>query len=119
DAFLDLALSEDGYTVFETVTSGGEERATAAIISSPYTMVGISDAGAHAPTHAGYGYGTYLLSRWVRELGLLRLEDAVRELTFVPATVFGLHDRGLVRPGFRADLVVFDPATVAPLEPTL
>jgi N-acyl-D-aspartate/D-glutamate deacylase len=49
--------------------------------------------------------------------GIMPLEEAIRKLTFVPASLFGLYDRGLVRPGMAADLMVFDPDTIAPLEP--
>jgi N-acyl-D-aspartate/D-glutamate deacylase len=58
-----------------------------------------------------------LLSHWVREKQIMPLEDAIRKLTFVPASLFGFSDRGLVRPGMAADLMVFDPETIAPLEP--
>jgi N-acyl-D-amino-acid deacylase len=47
----------------------------------------------------------------------MSLEDAIRKLTFVPASLFGFSDRGLVRPGMAADLMVFDPTTISPLEP--
>jgi N-acyl-D-aspartate/D-glutamate deacylase len=47
----------------------------------------------------------------------MSLEDAIRKLTFVPASLFGFSDRGLVRPGLAADLMIFDPATISPLEP--
>jgi N-acyl-D-aspartate/D-glutamate deacylase len=57
------------------------------------------------------------LSHWVREKQIMSLEDAIRKLTFVSASLFGLYDRGLVRPGMTADLMVFDPDTIAPLEP--
>jgi N-acyl-D-amino-acid deacylase len=59
-------------------------------------------------------YGTYarVLQRYVREQKLLRLEDAVRKMTSFPAQRIGLPDRGLLRDGFKADVVVFDPARV-------
>jgi N-acyl-D-aspartate/D-glutamate deacylase len=60
---------------------------------------------------------THLLSHWVREKEAMTLEEAVRELTCVPATYWGMHDRGLIREGLNADLVVFDPKTVAPRMP--
>lgn len=64
----------------------------------------------------GYAFSTNLIGVWSRERRLLTLEEAIYRLTFNLASVFGMHDRGLIRPGLQADLVVFDPATVAPLE---
>jgi N-acyl-D-amino-acid deacylase len=60
------------------------------------------------------GYGSYprILGRYVRDLKWLRLEDAIRRMTSFPATRFGLSDRGLLRRGMAADLVIFDPRTV-------
>jgi N-acyl-D-aspartate/D-glutamate deacylase len=60
------------------------------------------------------GYGTYpkILGEYVRELGLLRLEDAVRKATSLPAQRLGLRDRGLLREGQHADVVILDPATI-------
>jgi N-acyl-D-aspartate/D-glutamate deacylase len=60
---------------------------------------------------------THLLSHWVRAKQALTLEQAVRMLTFDTATQWGLADRGLVREGFAADFVVFDPATIGPEMP--
>jgi N-acyl-D-aspartate/D-glutamate deacylase len=61
-----------------------------------------------------YGYTTRLLGEWVRERKVLTLEQAVRKLTFDSASAFGIHDRGLLREGLAADIVIFDPKTVKP-----
>ena len=60
----------------------------------------------------GWGSATRILGHYVREEGLMTLEEAIRKMTSLPAARMKLWDRGLVRPGFMADLVVFDPATV-------
>src|SRR6185503_8049012 len=65
-----------------------------------------------APHPRGYGNNARVLARYVRELKLLRLEDAVRRMTSLPATTFRLKDRGLLREGAWADVVIFDPAKV-------
>ena len=83
------------------------------LLTDPHTMLGLSDAGAHASQLCDSGFSTHLLSRWVRERRALTLEDAVRKLTSEPAEIFGITDRGLLAPGRAADVVVFDPATVA------
>jgi N-acyl-D-amino-acid deacylase len=115
DAFLDLCL-EDPEVTFLTA-NGGDPEATGAILRSPYILVGESDAGAHVQFDANFGYGTVLLSLWVREKGVLSLEQAVNKLTFHVASIYGLEGRGLVRPGYAADLTLFDPNTVAPCDP--
>ena len=78
-------------------------------------MIGLADGGAHVQFHGGYGYSTRLLGEWVREKQVMTLEQAVRRLTFDSASTFGLYDRGLLRPGMAADIVIFDPDTVKPL----
>lgn len=78
----------------------------------PYTMIasdgGPQRAGPEVPHPRSYGNNARALGRYVRDLKLIRLEDAVRKMTSLPAAAFRLPDRGLLRPGFRADLVVFD-----------
>jgi N-acyl-D-amino-acid deacylase len=69
--------------------------------------------------HGGYGFSTRLLGEWVREKQVMSLENAVRRLTFDSASTFGLYDRGLLRPGMAADIVIFDPDTVRPLPETI
>jgi N-acyl-D-aspartate/D-glutamate deacylase len=101
------------------VLANGEEGAVGEIMQSPATVIGLSDAGAHAALECGYGFTTYLLGHWVREKKILSLEEAVRKLTSMPATILGLKDRGYVRPGLAADLVVFDADTVAALPPVV
>ena len=112
DAFLDLAIEEDLNTWFVAtrVMGGGDEQTE--LLNSPYTVLGLSDAGAHITYDPGYGATTFLLSHWVRERGALSLEEAVRKVTFVPACIYGMYDRGLLRPGLAADMVVFDPDTI-------
>jgi N-acyl-D-aspartate/D-glutamate deacylase len=118
DTFLDIAVEENLETMFQNSGSRDEE-ATAAILKSPITLVGQSDAGAHLVYHAGYGYATRFLGDWVREKAVMPLEEAIRKLTFMVASVFGLYDRGLIRPGMAADLVLFDPQTVRECEPEM
>jgi N-acyl-D-aspartate/D-glutamate deacylase len=113
DALLDLSLDEDLETVFEDSITQGDKNAVAAIFRSPYVMLGQSDAGAHvASANPGFGYGTFLLSYWVRQRRIMPMEEAIRKLTFMPASIFGIHDRGLLRPGLAADVFVFDPAAI-------
>lgn len=119
DAFLDLSLEEGLDSEFQTSSTNGDEEAVAAIIRSPFTLVGQSDAGAHLIYDAGFGYATRLLGYWIREKNVMTLEDGVRKLTFMVASIFGLRDRGLLRPGMAADVVIFDPATVRECEPEM
>ena len=119
DAFLDLSLEEGLDTEFQTSSTNGDEEAVAEIIRSPFTLVGQSDAGAHLIYDAGFGYATRLLGYWIREKNVMSLEEGVRKLTFTVASIFGLHDRGLIRRGMAADLVLFDPTTIRECEPEM
>jgi N-acyl-D-aspartate/D-glutamate deacylase len=110
DAFLDLALAEDLRTQFVVGAPNDRSRdaATAELVCDPIFMAGSSDGGAHVLSFTGADYTTRLLAEWVP--GTLTLEQAVSKLTMIPAVVHGLHDRGVLREGAAADLVVFDPA---------
>ncbi|MGE5305619.1 MAG: N-acyl-D-amino-acid deacylase family protein [Alphaproteobacteria bacterium] len=117
DAFLDLSLDEDLGTVFWNSNNGGDVEAMGEILRSPYVLIGTSDAGAHVQFGADFGYCTILLGMWVRERRVMSLEQAIYKLTFHVASIFGLQNRGLLRPGYAADLVIFDPNTVTAHEP--
>jgi N-acyl-D-aspartate/D-glutamate deacylase len=117
DAFLDLSLEEDLGTVFWNANNGGDVNAMGEILRSPYVLVGTSDAGAHVQFGADFGYGTTLLGLWVRERQVMSLEQAIHKLTFHVASIFGLAGRGLLRPGYAADLAIFNPNTVNSHEP--
>jgi N-acyl-D-aspartate/D-glutamate deacylase len=110
DAMLDLAIDERLETEFQMVTRSPEEDvALAEFVKTGHALPSQSDAGAHLNTNfCTAGESSYVLGQWVRERQLLSLEDAVRRLTFQPARIMGLHDRGLVREGLAADLMVFD-----------
>jgi N-acyl-D-amino-acid deacylase len=86
------------------------------IMREPFTMIA-SDSGVRqidesVPHPRGYGNNVRVLGHYVRELHLLSLEDAIRKMTSLPAQTFGFRDRGMVREGFAADLVIFDEKTI-------
>jgi N-acyl-D-amino-acid deacylase len=112
DAFLDLVVEEGLETRFLLAENNIDDAALTKILTHPNAVIGLGDGGAHVQFHGGYGYLTKLLGEWVREKRVMSLEQAVRRLTFDSAATFGLYDRGLLRPGLAADIVIFDPATV-------
>jgi N-acyl-D-aspartate/D-glutamate deacylase len=114
DVMLDLAREERLETEFQLQTRAPEEDvALAEFVRSGLALPSQSDAGAHLNTnYCTAGESSYVLGQWVRERGLLSLEDAIRRYTFQPARLMGLRDRGLVREGLAADLMVFDLATI-------
>jgi N-acyl-D-amino-acid deacylase len=86
------------------------------IMQEPFTMIA-SDAGVRqlddsVPHPRGYGNNARVLGQYVRNLKLISLEDAIRKMTSLPAQTFGFRDRGMIREGFAADLVIFDENTV-------
>ena len=112
DAMLDLALAEDLRTVFTAQLLNSDEEAVGRMLGHPHSIVSLSDAGAHLTFFNDAGFGLHLLGHWARELGAMSMSEAVRRLTSHPAAVFGMRDRGLIREGCAADLLLFDPRTV-------
>jgi N-acyl-D-aspartate/D-glutamate deacylase len=114
DVMLDLAVAERLETEFQVTTRPPEEDVKlAALVQSGYAIPSQTDAGAHLNTNfCTAGESSYVLSQWVRERQFLSLEDAIRRLTFQPARIMGLRDRGLIREGLAADLMVFDLARI-------
>ena len=115
DAFLDLMVEEELDTVFVLSEINVDPEAVAQILSSPYTVVGLSDGGAHVQFDSGVSFSTRLLGTWVREQHIMSLEAAVNQITFNSASAFGIYDRGLIRPGMAADLAIWDADTISPV----
>lgn len=112
---LDLALDEPDLALrVRCILANDDEKDVAQLLTHPHTTLGLSDAGAHVGQLCDAVQATDLLGSWVRDRGLMPLEEAIRRLTSAQAKLFAIPDRGVVRPGAWADLVVFDPETIAP-----
>jgi N-acyl-D-amino-acid deacylase len=114
DVMLDLALDERLETEFQLQTRSPENDVELAdFVRTGHALPSQSDAGAHLNTNfCTAGESSWVLGTWVRDRGLLSLEDAIRRYTFQPARIMGLRDRGLVREGMAADLMIFDLARI-------
>ncbi|MFM7121644.1 MAG: N-acyl-D-amino-acid deacylase family protein [Gammaproteobacteria bacterium] len=109
---IDLALEHDFRMYFRQPIANEDQSQVLEMMRHPRALVTFSDSGAHVSQIMDSSLQTHLLSYWVRERQAFTLEQAVRRITYDTATVWGLHDRGLVRRGLAADLVIFDPDTV-------
>jgi N-acyl-D-aspartate/D-glutamate deacylase len=120
DAIIDLALETDFQQLFtqpdDDLTAVSDD-SLLAMLRHPNTVMAGSDIGAHTTQSIDADFSTVLLSRWAREREDFTWEEAVRMLTFDPASVWGFAERGLLRERWIADLVVFDPETVGPGTP--
>ncbi len=115
DTLLDVVIADElrtGLTPRPFGDDAADWQARAEVWRNPDAVIGGSDAGAHLDMMCGAIYTTSLLGHGVREHQVVTLEEAVRLLTDVPARLYGLRERGRITPGWHADLVMFDPATV-------
>ena len=112
DFMLDLAVDENLDTVFSALLLNADEAAVGRMLRHPSSLVSLSDAGAHLTFFNDAGFGLHLLGHWVRARGVLTLADAVWRLCGQPAELFGIKERGALKAGYHADLLLFDPATV-------
>jgi N-acyl-D-aspartate/D-glutamate deacylase len=113
DLLMDLAVDEPTMRVGCMLANDDAEEVAKVLVKDHVTL-GLSDAGAHVSQLCDAPQATDYLGNWVRDRNLLPLEEAIRRLTSQQADIFGLADRGRLVPGAWADVVVFDPDTVAP-----
>ena len=114
DVLVDLSLEDDLRTRFWSVLANDDPDAIEWLLPRDGVLLGLADSGAHVSQLCDACFSTDLLGNWVRDRGVMPIERAVHKLTAEPAAVFGLADRGVLARGRAADVVVFDPATVAP-----
>jgi N-acyl-D-amino-acid deacylase len=112
DCLLDLALADHFETQVATAMANADDEGMAAQLREPGVMIGASDAGAHVQFNTDSCYAVWTLQHWVRERGVLTLEQAIKMMTADQADLFGFSDRGRVELGLAADLVLFDPDRV-------
>jgi N-acyl-D-aspartate/D-glutamate deacylase len=109
DVLLDLAVEEDLKTEFAMQDSlNSDEDAVAQILKHPLTLIGASDGGAHTKFLTLGRYPTHFLSHWIRDKQIMTLEEAHWRLSTMLGWAIGIHDRGWLREGMPADIVVYD-----------
>lgn len=113
DWVLDFSVSENLESIFTAVLLNSDETAVRKLLCNENSSVALSDAGAHLTFFCDAGFGLHLMGHWSRDLKALPLHTAVYELTLKPATIFRVPKRGKISPGYYADLLLFDPKTVA------
>jgi N-acyl-D-amino-acid deacylase len=118
EIIIDLALENDN-RVFVQPLVNESPADVLGLLKHPRTLATFSDSGAHVCQEMGSSLQTHLLSYWVRNKQQFTLEEAIRMLTFDNASAWELPDRGLVRTGYAADLVVFDEENIKPRLPTV
>jgi N-acyl-D-amino-acid deacylase len=119
EVIIDAALEKHLKQFFIQPIVNEDQELVLAMMRHPRSVVTFSDSGAHVSQIMDSSIQTHLLSYWVRDRQALTLEQAVRKISFDLASFWGLHGRGLLREGYNADVVIFDPETVGPQMPTL
>jgi N-acyl-D-amino-acid deacylase len=120
EAMIDLAAETNLEQLFiQPSLYPQDEETLLRALRHPRSVMTFSDSGAHLSQICDASIHTHLLGYWVRDREEFTLEEAVRMITLAPALVWGFSDRGLVRPGMKADLNVFDPQKVGPAVPRL
>jgi len=112
ELMIDMALERDLKMFFRQPIANEDQSQVLDMMKHPRSVITFSDSGAHVSQIMDSSLQTHLLSYWVREKQAMTLEEAVKQITYNTATMWGLHDRGLIREGMAADLVVFDPKTI-------
>ena len=108
DAMLDLALEEELQTVFGFLHAGGDDAGTAEICQHAFTHISNSDGGAHVRFLTMSTWPIHFLSHWIRDQGIMSLEQAHYKMSALPAFIAGFTDRGVLRVGMAADVIVYD-----------
>ena len=119
EAMIDIALERDFDVFFRQPLANEDQNHVLQMMRHPRSVVTFSDSGAHVAQIMDSSLQTHLLSHWVREKEAFTLEDAVRLITYDTSNAWGLHDRGLIREGLNADLVIFDPDNIGQNMPEL
>jgi N-acyl-D-aspartate/D-glutamate deacylase len=118
EVMIDLVLENDNQVFVQPLVNEQPDHVLG-MLKHPRTLATFSDSGAHVCQEMGSSLQTHMLSYWVRAKQAFTLEEAVRKLTFDNASAWELNDRGLLRTGYKADLVLFDEVRVRPAMPSV
>jgi len=119
EVWLKLTLETDGKMLFHHRGFNVNLDALAEMISTDWALPGLGDAGAHVSQMIDSGWSTFVLSHWYRDVGLYSLEEAVRRIAGHPAAFLGLHDRGTLATGKKADINVIDISSLEERQPQI
>jgi N-acyl-D-aspartate/D-glutamate deacylase len=118
EVMIDLSLADENQVYVQPLVNESPDDVLG-ILKHERTLATFSDSGAHVCQEMGSSLQTHFLSYWVRKRGAFTLEQAVRKLTHDNAAAWELNDRGLLREGYRADLVLFEEDRIRPCLPTV
>jgi N-acyl-D-aspartate/D-glutamate deacylase len=112
DTYFDLTVEDGVGNEYSIALFNATDSGVKPLLQDNRTLIALSDAGAHVDLMCDAGFSSMLLGKWVREQEIMTLEQGVYRLTAHPAAIFGIADRGRLKTGQAADLVVFDPDTI-------